>query len=650
MRTYQKPILLLLLSIALHCSFKTTNAQISYTANDAGSVPAYNGTFLYGNNMGYYGPTWDNITLSNIAAGNPLINVAGVGSKSFRILLPEEFVDFWGYDVSIAQYNHYATLGMRDHTLFVSSPSAAHRDNNYYGGCSQPSALWANMFTPIWDGGANGTPVNDNNYYALYIYKLAIRYKSYNKFWEILNEPDYDFSGNSWKLPGQPGNWWENNPSPCDLINMRAPIFHYVRLLRISYEVIKSVDSTAYVTVGGIGYNSFLDAILRNTDNPVDGSVTAEYPLKGGAYFDVLSFHNYPMYNLRYWDNSINNFTYIRHSDAAAQEFINVKTQMANLLGTYGYNNTVYPAKHFICTENNIPRKEFGDYIGTDLAQYNYIIKALVGCQQNSIRQFYIYAMGEPKTYAEATNEYDMMGLYQKLEGVGPVTSGGVYNGVYGQQYTNEGIAFKTTSDILLNYQYDNAKTATLNLPATIGGAAFRDATGNFVYVLWAKTSIDKSEVANATYTFPVAANVAPLLNKREWNYSVTNTTSSIPSVNVALTGTPIFLSENFQLVALTEEEKEKRKAEKKLALNVSPNPANNFSFVKFTLTSPARVRITIFDAQGKLVKSIPVPSQFATGTHSVPIYGMEAWSSGLYYCRFETEILQIMKKLVIAR
>jgi len=647
---FKRKIRFLFLAVMLHCSFYTTMSQINYTANDAGHVPAYNGPFLYGNNMGYYGSTWDNITLSNIAAGNPLVNVAGVGSKSFRIPLPEEFVDFWGYDVSIAQYNHYATLGMRDNTLFVSSPSAAHRDNSFYGGCGQPSSLWANMFTPIWDGGANGTPVNDNNYYALYIYKLVTRYKAYNKFWEILNEPDYDFSGNSWKLPGQPGNWWENNPSPCDLVNMKAPIFHYIRLLRISYEVIKSVDPTAYITVGGIGYPSFLDAVLRNTDNPADGSVTPEYPLKGGAYFDVLSFHSYPMYNLRYWDNSINNFTYIRHSDGASQEFINAKTQMANVLNTHGYNNSTYPEKHFICTENNIPRKEFGDYIGSDQAQTNYIIKALVACQQNKIRQYYIFALGESKTYAEATHGYEMMGLYQKLDGLGPVTSGGIYNGVYGQQYTNEGIAFKTTSDLLLNYQYDNGKTSTLNLPATIGGGAFRDAIGNYVYVLWAKTTIDKSESASAIYTFPPAANVAPLLNKREWNYSVTGSTSSVPSVNVSLTATPIFLSENFQLVALTEEEKKKREAEKKLALTISPNPASHFASVNFTLTSPARVRLTIFDAQGKLVKSIPVRSQFATGSHTFPIYGMEAWPSGVYYCRFETEILQLMKKLVIVR
>lgn len=641
-----KITIITILLMAGHLGFiSPASSQINYTANDAGRVPAYDGYFMYGCNMGYYGPTWDNLSLSNIAAGNPSLGVAGVGSKSFRIPLPEDFVDYWGYDVSIPQYNHYATLGMREHTLFVQGPSAAHRDYNTYGGCGQTSWLWANMYAPIWDGGANGTPVNENNYYALYVYKLVTRYKAYNRFWEILNEPDFDVSGNAWKLPGQAGNWWENNPSPCALANMKAPIFHYIRLLRISYEVIKSVDSTAYITVGGLGYPAFLDAILRNTDNPTDGSVTAEYPVKGGAYFDVLSFHSYPMYNLRYWDNSINNFAYRRHSDAAADEFINAKNQMLTVLANYGYNNTTYPAKHFICTENNIPRKEFADYIGTDAAQTNYIIKALVAAQQNDIRQYYIFSLGESKTLAEASAGYEVMGLYQKLEGVGPFTGG-----PYGQQYTNEGIAFKTTSNILLNHQYDATKTATLALPSNIGGAAFRDAIGNFVYVLWAKTTVDKSESASAVYTFPPAANVAPALNKREWNFGITGATSPITPANIALTATPIFISENFQLVNLDEPEKEKKEAEKKLNLQLYPNPANRFSTVKFTLTSPAKVKIALYDTQGKLIKWVPVASQLATGTHVIPIYGIEALPSGVYYCRFETEKLQLMRKLTVTR
>ena len=97
--------------------------------------------------------------------------------------------------------------------------------------------------------------------------------------------------------PGQPGNWWENNPDPCDY-KLRAPIFHYIRTLRISYEVIKSIAPDDYVCIAGLGFDSFLDALLRNTDNPDDGKVTAEYPLGAGAYFDVVGFHVYPHIDL----------------------------------------------------------------------------------------------------------------------------------------------------------------------------------------------------------------------------------------------------------------------------------------------------------------------------------------------------------------
>lgn len=133
--------------------------QVGFTANTV--VPAYNGHFEYGTNMGYYGPGWTDITLSNIAAGNALLNIPGIHSKSFRIPLPEFFLEFWGYDIRINEFNHYTSLGVKDNTIFLAGTDNAHRDFTDYGGCGQPSWLWANMFTPIWDGGANGTPVND---------------------------------------------------------------------------------------------------------------------------------------------------------------------------------------------------------------------------------------------------------------------------------------------------------------------------------------------------------------------------------------------------------------------------------------------------------------------------------------------------------
>ena len=65
--------------------------------------------------------------------------------------------------------------------------------------------LFQNMYTPVWDGGANGTPVNDNNYFALYVYKTVMQYKQYTKFWEIINEPDFDGGAFGWRLPGDRG-------------------------------------------------------------------------------------------------------------------------------------------------------------------------------------------------------------------------------------------------------------------------------------------------------------------------------------------------------------------------------------------------------------------------------------------------------------
>ena len=188
-----------------------------------------------------------------------------------------------------------------------------------------------------------------------------------------------------------------------------------------------------------------------------------------------------------------------------------------------------------------------------------------------------------------------------------------------------------------------------MNLPPAIGGGAFRDAIGNYTYVLWAKTSIDRSEAAAANYTFPAVLNVAPLLNRKEWNYSITATSTSIPSVSVALTGTPLFLSDNFQLVSIRDRNRPGGNDEKKFALRVYPNPSIHFATVQFTLAAPERVRLTIFDEKGRLVKSVPMPASLPTGTHSIPLIGIQNFSAGVYYCRFETEEVQLMKKLIIA-
>jgi PKD repeat protein len=508
----------------------TTFAQSpTYSAND--TVVPYLGNFRPGLNLGRYAPFTDE-DLADLAAGNLSKGVDGVGMKCLRPGLFEDFLEVYGYDIRVNTFKYYDSLDLKDNTLIVGFPSKQHQDPKFYCNTNQ-SQLFANLYEPIWDNGANGTPINENNYYANYIYKVALKYKNQVKFWEIWNEPGFDYTKNKGFLPpGALGNWWDNNPDPCDY-KLRAPIFHYVRLLKISYEVIKSVDPSALVCVSGVGYPSFLDAILRNTDNPLDGTVTPSYPLKGGAYFDVMGFHSYPHFDgsLRKWNDTKLDWDYFRQSDAAAAGIDSSKQILSTVLKKYGYNGIQYPLKHWIVTECNVPRKEFGEFIGSDEAQKNFMIKSYVQCYKSNIKQIHYYKIAEEQTYNDATFEFDLMGLYKKLD----------YKQGLNQFKNSEGIAANTATKLLYGLEYDPIKTNQLLTNNLIDGGAFKDKKGNFTYVLWAKCLNDRSENANASFNFPTNFNLTKI-QKRNWNFSLTQKDTFIKSTNIQLNGTPIFL------------------------------------------------------------------------------------------------------------
>ncbi len=521
---------ILLVFVSLNLAFAQAP---SYTAND--TIFSYDGHFRPGTNLGYF-PPWDDTELADIAAGNPAVGVDGVGAKSIRPSLPENFLENYGYDYRVDSYQHYYNLDLQDLTTIVGFPADWHRDPNFYCPDHQ-SEMFDNLYDDIWDNGENGTPVNDENYLALYVYRLVENYGEYITFWEIWNEPGFDYTGaRGWLPPGAPGNWWENNPEPCDY-KLRAPIFHYIRTLRICYEVIKTQDPDGQVSVAGLGFPAFLDAILRNTDNPNDGSVTADYPLGGGAYFDVMGFHSYPHIDgsLRYWSNDIFDFVYTRHSDAAALGMTDRRDNFQAVLDNYGYDGITYPKKHTIITETNVPRRSFSDRnFGDDEVQVNWIIKALVTAHRNDFYQMHMFNLAETTDYAVAQDEFDLLGLYEKVAGDIP----------YDATKNDEAFAYKTYSDLLYRSDYDQAQTDALQLPAGTKGAAFLNTDNNYVYVLWAETTIDSSEVASANYSFPTAMNISAV-EKRTWDFSETAQVTTIGSTGIELTGTPIFLTDN---------------------------------------------------------------------------------------------------------
>jgi PKD repeat protein len=538
-------------------------AQVNYTAED--QVPPYNEPFGYGINPGI-AQGWTDYTLADISAGNPQLGVPGAGINTMRPWLPEWFLDYWGYDIRVPHYNYWQSLGIENLVGFLGDATEAHQANP--SGCAiVRSPHFANLYEPIWDNGENGSPVNEENYYAYYVYQAVNTYKDQIRFWEVLNEPDIDLSITGFLGPGEPGNWYENIPEPCDIV-FGAPIYHYVRMLRITYEVIKTVDPDAYIAVGGLGYPSFLDLILRLTDNPNGGTVTAEYPHTGGAYFDAMSFHDYPHFVLYEWNNNILGFDYFRYSDAAVDKFIEKKVAFEQVLDNYGYDGNTKPEKVWICTETNVPYNNFNpNYFGSPEGQRNYTIKLLVAAQKHKLRQLHLYQLGQITTEAAADEEFDLMGLYKNLDNVG----------LYNQQYTEQGLAYKTTSDLIGDATYDISRTEAMNMPPDIDGGAFLHPDGTYTYIIWARTNIDGSEVASATYSFPANLDI-DALERKAWDYAQTNDMTSIAPNNIVLNGTPIFLR----------------------STNVSGQPPQaNFTYVVNSSCAPYSV--TFYDNSGNL-------------------------------------------------
>jgi len=596
-------------------------SQVDFTAND--SVGQYNYPFAYGTNMGYY-PGWKDKNLADIAAGNPELEVKGAGVNGMRPALFEHFLEYYGYDVRIEEFEHYQSLGINYNTVFVGYPSDEHRDPTPYC-ASNPSEVFANLYTPIWDNGENGTPVNDENYYALYLYKMVDRYKDFVKVWEIWNEPDFDFSSNAWKPKSFPESWWNEDPDPCDYA-LYAPPSHYIRMLRISWEVIKTYAPESYVAVGGLGYPSFLNIILKNTDNPEDGTANADFPHYGGAYFDMLSYHSYPHIDgsLRDWNNDIGDFDYFRHSDAAIAGLLLQKAEFEEVLTDYGYTGTNLPEKQWIITECNIPRKQVDNFIGSEQAQINFLMKALTISQREAIHQFHIFNLGEKKTFDEAESEYHMMGLYQKLEGTAP----------YQQKINKAGITYKTMSDLLGEYTFDLDRTATLRLTSKMDGAAFKSADGKYRYVLWAKTRKDRSEEALENFEFPSDWEIKGI-NIYDWEYSETEESQFKIGSNILLTGEPVII----------ETLRDLGDRGSQLYFEVYPNPFQEDFFVNLYVPDDQRVRLYVADQKGSMINRFFDGEEIKSGLYQFEIQG--ATSPGMYYCFLESKSLIETKKIV---
>jgi len=453
-------------------------------------VPPYTTEFLYGVNSGWYGNNWDDVKVAQLAAK--------VGAGTYRLGLNDKFIQQWGVLIRDKEFSIYTDkLKLRDNAVFLNEASDAHLDRRLYPAPGfhlhkpLPALVFDHLYDPIWLGDGK---VNPQNYYAAYVYNLVKVYGNRITFWEVWNEPDI-FSGNDGFLKkGQWGNWFENEPNPQVMYNLRAPIFYYIRMLRITYEIVKKQYPNSYVTTGGIGFPSFLSCCLRYTDNPDHGKISPDFPFTGGAYFDVLSFHNYPLYAAHYSDNFFSGMKYKRYSDACMEIYGQGIEDFRKVLLDYGYGKK-YPQKYLICTETNIssnPINPNPGIIGSPQEQRNYLMKMFTLGQKLDVKQIYVFSLASGIDEGGIIDVNNYMGLYKPLREIHPGE----------EELTEEGIAFKTMSLLLKGFHFDPVRTSELQMNDKMDGAAFKK-DGIFRYILWAKTYRDLSENSACIYKFP---------------------------------------------------------------------------------------------------------------------------------------------------
>ncbi|ORX86474.1 hypothetical protein BCR32DRAFT_265004 [Anaeromyces robustus] len=330
-----------------------------------------------GNCLGYIGGGyWDDANNSYLAA------MAGLDGQ--RKKLPEDFLVRWGYNIETWDCKANNELGIYDFIAYLAKPDDPHSTNPNNAENSPPK----NLYEKIWN--EDGT-VNENNYWAYYVYNVVQNYKPYVLIYEVWNEPDYTRSYN------QIDSWYNEPPDPTILSHWNGDIFSYIRILRVTYEVVKKYHPEAYVATGGLGYDSFLDAILRYTDNPNGGTITSEYPAQGGAYFDCQSFHKYPRYGTT--DVQTGKVYNKYASDSYSMNMMTMKKNHEYLIKKYGFDGKKYPEKIYICSESGVDST--GEF-GSDLIRRNFNLKTPIYALEYNITQIHYFVTADGNSEGNA--------------------------------------------------------------------------------------------------------------------------------------------------------------------------------------------------------------------------------------------------------
>lgn len=461
---------------------------------------ALGGAFRYGINTGFF--------TAKVADADSAALAVKAGANSMRAKLSEQHLTTWGDEIEVNDMKAYQALGMTDLVAFLGGPIAEHStappgkapwELEFYS----PKNLYEPIFLPSGE-------VNPDNHWASFVARVAKTYGPWLKVYEIWNEPDQ--VGGNWQVTLA---WDKEPPKPADLPWWNDTIFAYVRMLRIAHEVIPKYDPDGLVALGGIGYPSFLGAILRYTDEPTSGAVSGDFPQKGGAYFDVVSYHYYPVFSPG-------------NSDVGAEGLLKLKGELeAKLAGAQ------VSGKSWVVTESGAPRQSFDGKPGGESYARNYLLKLMTLGQGAGLLGIDWYLLGDGKKVGSSQDPFDLMGLYLNYSDA---------QGKDDAQITPTGVAYATIGKLLGGALADPAGTGALALPPGVSGGAFQTKDGKRAFVLWARDG--QSEGAKASYKLPLDQPVAV----HAWDHSATGSAEKRSpeggGIPLELTSAPVIVVE----------------------------------------------------------------------------------------------------------
>lgn len=146
------------------------------------------------------------------------------------------------------------------------------RVQQYVNSVLPPRGLHLPVFADQTDSPSANKAVNPNNLWARFVQRTVQQYRGSVHAWEIWNEPDF--------IPSERTGWFGFWAGGVD---------NYARMLKVAYLVIKSVDPSAPVVMGGMAFWFNPDFFPRLLQSITRDPIARQY----GFFFDATAWHWY---------------------------------------------------------------------------------------------------------------------------------------------------------------------------------------------------------------------------------------------------------------------------------------------------------------------------------------------------------------------